>query len=49
MSVKRKTQVVEIYYTIRNLIVNSTKISKEKYYETYFQENKTNFCEHGKK
>ena len=45
--VKQKTQVGDIYYIVNlkpkwKLIGNLTKKSNEKYYKTYFQENKNN-------
>ena len=41
---ERKKSLHETFKKYRNIIANLTKISKEKHYKNYFQENKNNLC-----
>ena len=41
---ERKWSLHETFKKYRNIIENLTRISKEKHYKIYFQENKNNLC-----
>ena len=41
---ERKRSLHETFKKYRNIIANLTRISKEKHYKNYFQENKNSLC-----